>query len=148
MNNNNNFDFDAMTPVQGGGERITTYWPGPADDRTIGMTVAGTYVEPFTFNKGQEDESTVYKLRGQDGETIYGVNGSASIVNAFSSIEPGQFVAIRFNGKKKNPKTGRTYNDFEVRTMNNATTKAAAPVQGEPVDLNGEDPFSDIPFGV
>ena len=39
----------------------------------------------------------------------------ATIKRGFENIEKGTYVGIRFNGKKRNPKTGREYNDAEVR---------------------------------
>nr|DAN97545.1 MAG TPA: hypothetical protein [Caudoviricetes sp.] len=108
-------NFDDMKPVTAGSnDRIDFYWPGPSDQRKEGMTITGEYLEKFTFNEGKPTESTVYKIRTKDGR-IAGVDDMATIKRGFENIEKGTYVGIRFNGKKRNPKTGREYNDAEVR---------------------------------
>lgn len=137
-------NFDDMKPVATATEeRITDYWPGRADDRTKGMTVTGEYIGPITFDEGTDDESTLFKLR--NGDKIFGVQGTAVIKRAFESISKGDSVGIRFNGKKKSEKSGRFYNDFEIRS----TPKDAEVAKAEEA-LGGEvlskDEFNDIPF--
>ena len=140
-------DFDNLTPVATSGERITDYWPGKADDRTEGMTVVGEYVGPITFSEGTDEEATLYKLK--KGEKVFGVQGYAPIARAFEGIAVGSQVGIRFNGKKKSPKTGRMYNDFEVRAGGPAQkstvapqVESAGPIEGTKLDIDD----LDIPF--
>lgn len=136
-------NFDDLKPVNSTENRIDFYWPGPSANRTEGMTISGEYLESITFRQGEPEESTVYKVRTKDGR-VAGIDGMASIKRAFQTIDPGTFVGVRFNGKKKNPKTGRMYNDVEVRYMppEMANDKAKEALGGDQVDLN----TLDMPF--
>lgn len=140
-------DFDKMKPVQGSTDtsRITKYWPGKAADRTEGMTAMGEFVGEITFDKGTPDETTLYKLKAVDGE-IYGVQANTVIKNAFEKIEVGKFVGIRFNGKKTSAKSGRQYNDFEVRVTESTPSAGTPTVQSEGIKLSQEE-LDDVPFG-
>ena len=141
-------NFDKMKPVQGSSDtsRITKYWPGKAADRTEGMTAMGEYLGEITFDKGTPDEATLYKLKGADGE-VYGISANTVIKNAFDSIEVGSFVGIRFNGKKTSAKSGRQYNDFEVRVGEKpADTATSTPPEEAPIKLTQEE-LDDVPFG-
>lgn len=138
--------FDGMKQVTnengGSSDRITTYWPPRRDERKEGDIVAGRYIGAVTFSKGQADETTYYKLRNED--EIYGVRESAVIKRAFSSIDEGTVVAVRYNGVQRG-KNGRNYNDFDVRIIDDAKTP-------EPKEEPKEEPkheeidLSSIPF--
>ena len=70
-----------------------------------------------TFN-GFEDkvgpnESKLYHFKRDDGKDV-SVWGSAVIDSRFSKIAVGSRVKIDFTGKKTNPKTQRTFNEFKV----------------------------------
>lgn len=137
-------NFEDLQPVSTTADRITEYWPGKADQRKEGMTVTGKLLGKFVFSEGQEDESTVYKIR--NGETVYGVQGYAPIARVLETVPVGSVVGIRFNGKKKSPKTNYMYNDFEVRVSpatekEENTAKAVLGVE----ELKLED-FEDVPF--
>lgn len=108
-------NFDDLKPVSAPGAqaRIDFYWPGPSADRKEGMTITGEYLERVVFKEGTPQESTVFKVRTKDGR-VAGVDGAAAIKRSFANIDPGMYVGIRFNGKKRSNK-GIFYNDFEVR---------------------------------
>ena len=74
-------------------------------------TVQGIYISK---EEGIGDNNNnVYNLE-IDGE-VTSMWGSTVLDSAFSKIRPGQEVNIKFLGKEKNPKSGRTYNNFEVK---------------------------------
>ena len=138
-------NFDEMTPVSAGAaERITDYWPGRADARTDGMTVVGEYIGSVTFDEGTDDEGTVHKLR--KGEQIFGVSGGVVIERAFKDITVGSTVGVRFNGKKRSEKSGRMYNDFEVRVAARPDgVQAAEAVVGQS-EMVPKDELETLPF--
>lgn len=88
------------------------YWPKKMAERKEGDEVTGTYKGKKELMNPDGSKRTVYIL-DNDGQGI-SVNGYANIDRAFSQIPEGSLVKIIFNGKKTNPKTGRSYNDFTV----------------------------------
>ena len=59
-----------------------------------------------------ENKSNIYTLKSEEGSI--GVWGSAVLDSRFDDIEIGEEVKIIYKGQGKNPKSGRTYHDFEV----------------------------------
>lgn len=150
--------FNKMQPVttNSDGDRITKYWPPKMNERKDGDIVAGRYVGSVTFGK-DDDKTTYYKLKSD--KDIIGVRESAIIRTAFDTIKEGSIVAVRFNGQHRS-KSGRMYNDFEVRIMEEdkpiektktvttpevttpevAVSKVTTPIEKKEIDL------SSIPF--
>jgi hypothetical protein len=61
-----------------------------------------------------ENNSNIYTLETKDGETV-SIWGSTVLDGKFRQVKPGQEVLITYLGKEKNPKTGRTYHNFDLK---------------------------------
>ena len=66
-----------------------------------------------------DNDSSLYIIETADGNVS--VWGSAVLDNKFSLIKVGSEVKVEFDGKKKNPKNGREYNDYKVFSREVAT---------------------------
>lgn len=124
----------AFKEVQSG-SNIKSYWPKKAAERQKGDSVEGYYrgsIERPGFSGGTD---TLYLIESKEG--MVGVNSNASIARKIEQVPQGTLVKIIFNGKQRNPKTGREYNDFSV-LMDDADT-AATPAQSDEVDFGGLD---------
>lgn len=92
----------------GNWEKIETNptWNFNEDRELIGEFIgAETQVGP--------NESNLYTFKKEDGELI-AVWGNTILDSRFKNLEIGDKVKVVFKGKTKSPKTGRTYNDFDV----------------------------------
>lgn len=124
----------AFKEVQSG-SNIKSYWPKKAAERQKGDSVEGYYrgsIERPGFSGGTD---TLYLIESKEG--MVGVNSNASISRKIEQVPQGTLVKIIFNGKQRNPKTGREYNDFSV-LMDDADT-AQTPTQTDEVDFGGLD---------
>src|SRR3990167_10500700 len=59
------------------------------------------------------NNSTVYQFEQEDGKKI-GVWGSAVIDNRMKEVQIGDMVKMVYLGKVNNPKSGRTFKNFDV----------------------------------
>lgn len=124
----------AFKEVQSG-SNIKQYWPKKAAERKQGDSIEGYYrgsIERPGFSGGTD---VLYLIETKEG--MAGVNSNASIARKIEQVPEGTLVKIIFNGKQRNPKTGREYNDFSV-LMDDANTAQPAPTDGE-VDFGGLD---------
>lgn len=124
----------AFKEVQSG-SNIKSYWPKKAAERQVGDSVEGYYrgsIERPGFSGGTD---ILYLIETKDGMT--GVNANASISRKIEQVPEGTLVKIVFNGKQRNPKTGREYNDFSV-LMDDSDQAQSASSDGD-VDFGGLD---------
>ncbi len=59
------------------------------------------------------NESMMYTLKLEDG-TTKGIWGNTILDSRLKGIEVGEEIGIEYLGEAVSPKTGRTYNNFEV----------------------------------
>lgn len=124
----------AFKEVQSG-SNIKQYWPKKAAERKQGDSIEGYYrgsIERPGFSGGTD---ILYLIETKDG--MAGVNSNASIARKIEQVPESTLVKIIFNGKQRNPKTGREYNDFSV-LMDDADTAQPTSTEGE-VDFGGLD---------
>jgi hypothetical protein len=77
-----------------------------------GDEVSGVLID-FRENTGAENKSTVYSLQQPDG-TVTAVWGTDVLDRRLKTITLGHEVRIVYHGKVKNPKTQRSYHNFDV----------------------------------
>lgn len=98
--------------VTGNSDKPTSYWPGKADDRVVGMEVIGTYKGSRVIPRPDGTSDTIFLLDSKEG--LVGVNSHFTIADGLKNVPEGKLVRITFTGKKQNQKTGRSYNTYQV----------------------------------
>lgn len=101
-----------------------------------GDELAGVYVDKRE-NVGPNG-SNVYVIQKEDG-VLFSLWGSAVIDSNLPKVPFGSEVKLVYLGKTTNPKTNRTFNNFNVFVANTGADKTATEAAE---DINPED----IPF--
>ena len=100
---------------------LDSYWPGKASERKEGMSTSGVFEGTRDITRPDGTQDKLYILRGEKGESV-GVNNSAGIERAMEMIPEKSLVRITYLGKKVNPKTGRSFNDFQVDVADDSSS--------------------------
>lgn len=101
-------------------------WTGNMDteifEKEKGNTLKGVYTGK-RVNVGP-NESTLYNVEQKGGE-VMSIWSDSIVTNFFDNIPVGSMVEIKYLGKEKSDKTGRTYHNYDISYDDSTADKQA-----------------------